>query len=208
MRLVDVGDGEKVRDGSSILRRHSTAFLLDWHFVHRRLLFGLGISPFARIRWAASFGDELSLAVKNTKPTVQEERLRALRVATMGQTKCLAKNARTKLAMSSFFSSKAKWPASNRWISASGRSRLNASPPGAINEGSFRPQTTRVGGLVLPQPRLPCRIGRDIGPVVFQQIGLDLALTWSRQVGVLVRPGVGVITFEMRGAESDAFRSP
>jgi hypothetical protein len=31
--------------------------------------------------------------------------------------------------------------------SLSGRSRLNASAPGAMNEGSFRPQTTKVGGL-------------------------------------------------------------
>ena len=30
--------------------------------------------------------------------------------------------------------------------------------------------------LVLPQPCLPCRIGRDIRPVVVEQICLDLAL--------------------------------
>src|SRR5580704_9959520 len=65
----------------------------------------------------------------------------------IGQTECLARNARMRLAISSFFSSRAKWPASRRWISASGTSRLNASPPGAMNEGSFRPQTTKVGGL-------------------------------------------------------------
>src|SRR5277367_4203307 len=65
----------------------------------------------------------------------------------IGQTECLAKNARMRLAISSFFSSKAKWPASSIWISASGTSRLNAFPPGAMNEGSLRPQTTRVGGL-------------------------------------------------------------
>src|SRR6476660_3625618 len=45
----------------------------------------------------------------------------------ISQIKCLAENARMRLAISSFFSSKAKWPASSRWISASGRSRLNAS---------------------------------------------------------------------------------
>src|ERR1700730_10475349 len=67
----------------------------------------------------------------------------------ISQTECLAKNARMRLAISSFFSSKAKWPASSRWISASGRSRSNASAPGAMNEGSFRPQTTKVGGLCL-----------------------------------------------------------
>src|ERR1700733_9067121 len=65
----------------------------------------------------------------------------------ISQTGCLAKNATMRLAISSFFSSRAKWPASSRWISASGRSRSNASAPGAMNEGSFRPQTTKIGGL-------------------------------------------------------------
>src|ERR1700734_153507 len=65
----------------------------------------------------------------------------------IGQTECLTRNARIRLAISSFFSSKAKWPASSRWISASGRSRLNPSAPAAMNEGSLRPQTTKVGGL-------------------------------------------------------------
>src|SRR5271165_2730790 len=55
--------------------------------------------------------------------------------------------------MSSFFSSKAKWPASSRWISVSCRSRLNASAPGAMNEGSFRPQTTKIGGLCSRNPQ-------------------------------------------------------
>jgi hypothetical protein len=54
---------------------------------------------------------------------------------------------------------------------------------------------------VLAQPRLPRRIGRDIRPVVVQQIGLDLALAGSRQVGIFVSPGVRIITFRMRGAE-------
>src|SRR5580704_2291218 len=67
----------------------------------------------------------------------------------IGQRECLARNARMRLAISSFFSSKAKWPASSRWISASGRSRANASAPGAMNEGSLRPQITKVGGLCL-----------------------------------------------------------
>ena len=35
----------------------------------------------------------------------------------------------------------------DRWISLSGRSRSNASAPAPMNEGSFRPQTTKVGGL-------------------------------------------------------------
>ena len=54
---------------------------------------------------------------------------------------------------------------------------------------------------MLAQPRLPRRIGRDVCPVVVQQIGLDRALAGSRQVSVLVRPGIWVITFGMRGAE-------
>src|ERR1700722_8950744 len=36
-RSFDVGDGEKVRDGKSILRRHLIAFLLDLYLVHIRL---------------------------------------------------------------------------------------------------------------------------------------------------------------------------
>src|SRR5271163_609975 len=63
------------------------------------------------------------------------------------QSECLAKKARMSLAISSFFSARAKWPASSRWISAFGTSRLKASAPGAMNEGSFRPQITKVGGL-------------------------------------------------------------
>jgi hypothetical protein len=53
-----------------------------------------------------------------------------------------------RLAISSFFSSKAKWPASSRWISASGRSRLKASAPGAMNEGSFRPMVDRLRQMI------------------------------------------------------------
>ncbi len=60
---------------------------------------------------------------------------------------CLAMKSRIRRAISSVFSSSAKWPASNRWISASGRSRLNASAPGAVKEGSFAPHATSVGGL-------------------------------------------------------------
>src|SRR5882757_1596286 len=65
----------------------------------------------------------------------------------IGQAGCLARKPRMRRAISSFFSSRAKWPASSRCSSASGRSRLYASAPGAMNEGSFRPQTTKVGGL-------------------------------------------------------------
>src|SRR5262249_31577883 len=37
-RSFDVGDGQKVCDGKSILRRHLIAFLLDLYLVHGRLL--------------------------------------------------------------------------------------------------------------------------------------------------------------------------
>ncbi len=72
---------------------------------------------------------------------------------------------------------------------------------GSDERGIVPPPDHQNRGLVLAQPRLPRRIGRDVCPVVVQQIGLDLALAGSRQVGVLVRPGVRVITFGMRGAE-------
>src|SRR6202035_3568915 len=67
-RPFDVGDGEKVGDGKPIRRRHLIAFLLDLYLVHRRLQFGYGISPFARIRRAVCFSNEPSLTAKNTKP--------------------------------------------------------------------------------------------------------------------------------------------
>src|ERR1700760_4978740 len=37
-RSLDVGDGEKVRNGKPILRRHLIGFLLDLYLVHTRLL--------------------------------------------------------------------------------------------------------------------------------------------------------------------------
>ena len=46
---------------------------------------------------------------------------------------------------------------------------------------------------MLAQPRLPCRIGRDVCPTVAQQIGLDCALAGSRQVSVFVRPGIWAV---------------
>src|SRR5271156_3114845 len=58
-RSFDVGDGEKVCDGNAVLRRHLIAFLLDLYLVHRRLQFGYGISPFARLRRAVCFSNEL-----------------------------------------------------------------------------------------------------------------------------------------------------
>ena len=119
----------------------------------------------------------------------------------IGQTECSAKNARIRLAISSFFSSKAKWPASSRWISPSGRSRLNASATGNDERRIVPPPDHQSRRLVLAQPRLPRRVRSDVCPVVVKQIGLDLALAGSRQVGVLVGPGVRVITFGMRGAE-------
>jgi hypothetical protein len=61
---------------------------------------------------------------------------------------------------------------------------------GSDERGIVPPPDHQSRWLVLAQPRLPRRIGRDICPVVVEQIGLDLALAWSRQVGVLVSPGV------------------
>jgi hypothetical protein len=61
--------------------------------------------------------------------------------------RCLAKNLKIGPAISSFLSSKAKCPASSKWISASRRSRLNLSPLAAMNDGSFRLQTTKVDDL-------------------------------------------------------------
>src|ERR1700689_1430346 len=58
-RSFDVGDGDKVCDGNAVLRRHLIGFLFDLYLAHSRLQFGYGISPFARIRWAVCFSNEL-----------------------------------------------------------------------------------------------------------------------------------------------------
>src|ERR1700678_3470636 len=49
-RSFDVRNGEKVRDGKAILRRHLIVFLLDFDLAHGRLPSGYGVSPFARMR--------------------------------------------------------------------------------------------------------------------------------------------------------------
>jgi hypothetical protein len=72
---------------------------------------------------------------------------------------------------------------------------------GSDERGIVPPPDHKNWWPVLAQPRLPRRIGRDIRPVVVQQIGLDFALAGSRKVGELVSPGVRVITFRMRGAD-------
>ena len=177
-RSFDVGDGEKIRDGKPVLRRHPIVFLRDLDLGHRRLQFG--------IHRAVYSSNELPLKAKAHHQGIQHVLLRT---------------SRTRLAISSFFSSRAKWPASSRWISLSGRSRLNASAPGAANDGSFRPHTTKIGGLRSRNHACHRGIGSDVCPIVIQRIGLDLVLAGSRQVRVLVSPGVRVITFWMRGAE-------
>ena len=48
-RSRDVGDGNKVRDGNPVLRRHLIDFLLDLRLVGSRLQFRHCISPFSRI---------------------------------------------------------------------------------------------------------------------------------------------------------------
>lgn len=52
--------------------------------------------------------------------------------------------------------------------------------------------------LVGSQPVLPLGIGGDVGAVVVEQVGLDLALSRTRQEGVLVRPAVRIIPIDMR----------
>ena len=72
-------------DGNPILRRHLIGLMLDLHFAHGSYLDSGNIKP--RGTW-----DDLPIS----------------------QTECLAKNARMRPAISSFFSSKAKWPASSK----------------------------------------------------------------------------------------------
>src|ERR1700722_5574749 len=73
--------------------------------------------------------------------------------------------------------------------------------PGGDERGIITTPDHQSWWLAFTQPRLPRRIGRDIGPVVVKQTGLNLALAGVRQMRVLVRPGVRVITFGMRSAE-------
>jgi hypothetical protein len=47
--------------------------------------------------------------------------------------------------------------------------------------------------LMAVQPRLPCRIARDVGPVVIEQIHLDVALARTAQEGELIGPEVRVV---------------
>src|ERR1700677_4795853 len=72
---------------------------------------------------------------------------------------------------------------------------------GGDERGIVPPPDHQSRWLVLAQPRLPRRVRSDVCPVVVQQTGLDLALAGSRQVGVLVSPGVRIITFGTRGTE-------
>src|ERR1700722_15045379 len=58
-RSLDVGDGDEVRDGNPILRRHLIGFLLNLYLAHGRLQCRYGISPLARIRLAVCIGNEL-----------------------------------------------------------------------------------------------------------------------------------------------------
>ena len=89
---------------------------------------------------------------------------------------CLAMKSRISRAISSVFSSSAKWPASSKCISASGRSVLNGA--GRRKRRVVRSPCHQGGRLVLAQPCLPLRIGGDVGTVVVEQRCLDLALTW------------------------------
>jgi hypothetical protein len=44
-RSLDVGHGEKVRDGKPVLRRHLIALLIDLRLAHGRLHYGRALQP-------------------------------------------------------------------------------------------------------------------------------------------------------------------
>jgi hypothetical protein len=75
--------------------------------------------------------------------------------------------------------SSAKWPASRRWTSVSGLSRLKASAPAGRKNGSFLPQTARSAGPPGADIFLEFGIQRDVALVVAEQIELDLVIAGS-----------------------------
>ena len=53
------------------------------------------------------------------------------------------------------------------------------------NEGGILPAPGHEGRrLVVTKPGLPFRVGRDVGPVVVEQVRLNLALTGLRQISI------------------------
>ena len=78
---------------------------------------------------------------------------------------------------------------------------LERFPTGSDERGIVAPPDHQRRRLVLTLPCLPRRVRGDVCPVVVEESGLDFALAGSRQVGVLVRPGVRIITLGTRRAE-------
>ena len=91
------------------------------------------------------------------------------------------------LAISSTWVSSAKWPVGTKRMSASGMSRLNASAPGGMKNGSLLPQTASSGGLARSEVLLPGRVQRHVAGVVEEQVELDLVGAGAGEV-VVVEP--------------------
>ena len=51
--------------------------------------------------------------------------------------------------------------------------------------------------LMVAEPRLPLRVGRDVAPVVIEQVHLNLSLTGPRQTGILVDPAIRIVAVRM-----------
>src|SRR6202012_1535021 len=50
---------------------------------------------------------------------------------------------------------------------------------------------------MVAQPDLPFWVRRDVGPVVVEQVRLNLALTGPRKIGILAVPGIRIVTIRM-----------
>jgi len=46
--------------------------------------------------------------------------------------------------------------------------------------------------MVLPEPSLPCRIARDVGPIVVEEVALNIGFAWPTEERELVRPKIWV----------------
>src|SRR5271156_1815720 len=57
-------------------------------------------------------------------------------------------------------------------------------------------------GLVVAEPGLPSGIGRDVDPIIVEQVSLDFALTGPRQISRLPDPGSRIVAIWM-GRSSD-----
>ena len=61
--------------------------------------------------------------------------------------------------------------------------------------------------LVAAKPLLPCGIASDVGPVVIEQVRLDVALAWTAQERELVGPEVWVVQRYVRASSHVALAS-